>query len=227
MSKKSSAKLPFIHGFAEIPEIKTLLEQRKHITAQLRKVRRRIVTKSKEYAFLVNMVMPNNDDQYALEKALKEYFIAIGYEKNKVKWLGKHSDREDLQLHGGHRITMIEAKNVSKDNIKQSDITQPHFRIELLKNNPEFKGKELHGLIIANCENAIPIMKRKKIPLDKNKVEYLANAGYGFVTTQELVLIFLSFKAGDISLEEFDRQLHQIGVIEFRVNKSALQARPS
>lgn len=126
-----------------------------------------------------------------------------------------------MQIWFADHVIIAEVKNIIGNTIKDAELMQVDRRMSQILNYPEFKGLVLKGLTIVNQERNTPFLERKNLQLAKNQIPMLTNRNTGAITVETLLKAFIWIKNDKLSLEVFDKMLHQNGLIEFKKEQKA------
>lgn len=193
----------------EIPEVRELYDQWKIQKKSIDKTRRKLSRVKDKYRFLKTIVGIGKHGN-ELELAFKDFFKNIGY--NDVRHIGGDNKYEDIDIWGKERLTVIEVKGIKQPMPKQSNCNQVlKYVLERKKTHPDF---QVHGITVVNHDNGKLPNNRVENPFDKDRIRHAENGEYGLVSALDLFKDFHRIKRGIITFEDFDKRLHQIGLLE-------------
>jgi hypothetical protein len=193
----------------EIPEVKELYKQWKIQKKSIDKTRRKLSRVKDKYLFLRTIIGIEKRGN-ELELAFKEFFKDIGY--NDVRHIGGDNKYEDIIIWGENRLTVIEIKGTKQKMPTQADSSQVlKYLLERKNNYPDL---QVHGITIVNHDNGKSPNNRAKNPFDKDRIRHAENGEYGLVSALDLFIDFHKIKRGIITFEDFDKRLHQKGLLE-------------
>lgn len=197
---------------SKFSEGETLLNRKAELTRELKRVRRRLKTMKSEYSFLKDMLEATSGEDFELY--MVKYFKSLNF-YDKVVHTGNHSEKEDIQLWLGNHILLIETRNTETRNPNKDDIGQLEWRKHQNKKSLEFKGYSLFYTMVFSHQSKYDIKSRKKNPLHGDIKDKLIADGNSFVTAIDLFDAFIKIKRNELTLEDFNKKLNQVGLVEF------------
>lgn len=201
--------------FFDLDDVKESIKKVKKAKRELKRARTKLNSLvCRHWELFEVLFIPTGEEINAyVQKALRK----CGYKKViKIKSI---KNREDLQILQGNRKTIIEVKGKERGLISMPDLTTVNRYLVKERAADEKKGKQLsyHGLFVLNHESAMKdVVKRAKtVAFDAERIETAIDHGFGILTIMELFNGYKKLKNGIITFDEFDRILHQPGLVKF------------
>jgi len=196
---------------AEFEDVKILMNQLSSLKKDERRIKRRLKTKQLNYTFLSDIVGLSKKDRKLTEPLFK-FFKYLGINVHRAPDNDK-GGVEDLRIFYADTLIIIEATSIEKGLATEGKLTQilKHIKIR----QAEFPNYKVIGLSIINHEDNKHFTKRgiKQKYQDKT-VKILKSHELCSVTTLTLLINFIKIKKGEITIDDFMRNLTSPGIYE-------------
>jgi hypothetical protein len=202
----------------EIPEIKSIIFDIKHLKKRLKKNRRRLVTFSD---FIKGIIMPKNE-QIQINSIIK-YLKLIGFKNvyDVHKKTNEHREKEqDIEIKEREFIVLIEVKDTKNNNAANKECSQILSYIGRKKTKNKYV--KIYGVTILNHNNKeSDINKRNKNPFSKTQINDAKINKYGLLNTVDIINSLIEFKKGNLSESEIKDEFKKEGlIISSLINKT-------
>ena len=192
----------------DLPEFSQLIKEIKSTKKILHSLNKKLSKKLNSHAFLYNLLEQKSTE---LEKTATFLFKRIGYIN--VKHTGLDKKREDIYINHNGRITVIDTNGINKDHPKDGKC---HSILKFAaKRKKEIQDAEIHAIFLLNHDINEPIVAKRNKNIFVNNIEDAKNMNLGLLTAIELVSGYKKLKKGLITFEQFDKSLHEKGLIKF------------
>ena len=190
-------------------EVKLLIEKQNTLLNETNKVRRRLKTKIRKYAFLKNMVdIDSCGDK--LVNSIVQCFKEIGF--NDIENVDKKYKDEDIRLFTNDTLILFEITGIDKANPTDDKVHRISKHIPIRqKKHPTLK---VFGVFMVNHDNKKHFSNREKKPFRKALSDIAKEHKYTITTTIDLLVAFIRIKSGKLSKEELIKKLCSTGELK-------------